>query len=527
MHLSKVLIPPLQDFRSQAGLYNLIKSQHDETRSRASSVRSSSRDLRSSPASPRFQCDLRLSPRKLKGKDFFSSDVWNDPASTSTFYSFVASLRKKIRDEVEQVAAAHHFIKTLRDCRRLVRCYTQNIDGLETRLGLCADLSRGKGSRGRFTRKSMEMPQSRASSLPGGIADGGCEVVQLHGDLRSMRCDLCRTICEFDRSRESVLLNGTAPECQFCHSQDRGRRNQGKRGTTVGSLRPNIVLYGEEHPSADAIGAITTHDLALSPDMLLILGTSLHVHGLKVLVREFAKAVHSGAGGKVVFVNLTKPPESVWKGIIDYWVAMDCDEWVKSLHHDRPDLWQIQRELDFKVKKNPSPAIRPNKAGSSPTKTKRKGAVNEGKKNNMASSTTTIAPPAAKTKQKRRRNAMVEIQINHQKENARPTKQNLKLKPPQKYIGPLAENPNAASAATPSARPRVKKKNRSPRRLETPVPSKCQLPTPPNSSPRGRNGSQHSSSRNKRSRSSSEDDNEKAWTPSKRAKTGPITICRD
>lgn len=526
---------PLQDFRSQTGLYNLIKSQHDRTGSRASSVRSNSRALRSSSVRPKFQCDLTLSPRKLKGKDFFSSDVWNDPTSTSTFYSFIASLRKKIRDEVEQVAAAHHFIKTLRDCRRLVRCYTQNIDGLETRLGLCAELDRGKGNRGRFARKSMELPRSRASSLPGGIADGGCEVVQLHGDLRSMRCELCRTICEFDQSRESLMLNGTAPECQFCHSQDRGRRDQGKRGTTIGSLRPNIVLYGEEHPSADAIGEITTHDLALCPDMLLILGTSLHVHGLKVLVKEFAKAVHSGAGGKVVFVNLTKPPESVWKGVIDYWVAMDCDEWIKSLHLDRPDLWQVQGELDFKVKKNPSPASRPNKAGSPPTKTDRKGASSEGKRknNNMTRTTKIIAPPA-NTKQKRPRNTMVEIQINHQKENTRPTKQNVKSSPPRKYIRPLAENPNAASAAAkPSPPPPRMMNNRStikttPRRLETPVPSKCQLPTPPNSSDRRGNGSQVSSPyRNKRSRSSSDDDNDKAITPSKRAKTHPVRICRD
>lgn len=527
--------PPLQDFRSQNGLYNLIKSQHDQTRSQASSVRSSSRLLRSSSASSRSQCDLTLSPRKLKGKDFFSSDVWNDPTSTSTFYSFIASLRKKIRDEVEQVATAHHFIKTLRDCRRLVRCYTQNIDGLETRLGLCADLHRGKGNRGRFARKSMEMPRSRASSLPGGIADGGCEVVQLHGDLRSMRCELCRTMCEFDQSRESLLLNGTAPECQFCQSQDRGRRNQGKRGTTIGSLRPNIVLYGEEHPSADAIGAITTHDLALCPDMLLILGTSLHVHGLKVLVREFAKAVHSGAGGKVVFVNLTKPPESVWKGIIDYWVAMDCDEWINTLHHDRPDLWQIQSELDFRVKKNQSPATRASKAGSPPTKADRKGASSEGKKNNLTRMTTTVAPPAAKIKQKRPRNTMVEIQINHQKENTRPVKQKLKLDTPRKYTRPLAENPNAAfAAANPSPSPRVMN-NRSttkppPPRLETPVPSKCQLPTPPNSSHRRRNGSQVSlSCRNKRSRSSSDDDdnNRNLRTPSKRAKTHQVRVCRD
>jgi len=58
--------------------------------------------------------------------------------------------------------------------------------------------------------------------------------------------------------------------------------------------------------------------------MLLILSTSIQVHGLKVLVREFAKAVHD-RGGKVVFMNFTKPPESVWADVLDFWVQWDCD----------------------------------------------------------------------------------------------------------------------------------------------------------------------------------------------------------
>jgi hypothetical protein len=107
----------------------------------------------------------------------------------------------------------------------------------------------------------------------------------------------------------------------------------------VGKLRPDIVLYGEEHPNAHLISPIVTHDLALYPDMLLILGTSLRVHGLKVMVREFAKTVHS-KGGKVAFVNFTKPSESSWGDIIDYWIQWDCDAWVADLQVRIPKLWQ-------------------------------------------------------------------------------------------------------------------------------------------------------------------------------------------
>ena len=195
----------------------------------------------------------------------------------------------------------------------------------------------------------MGLPRSLASLIPGGMADGGCEVVPLHGDLESLRCNICRAVCKWETGDPKAMLSdGKNLDCQSCLAADRDRRDRGKRGTSVGSLRPNIVLYGEEHPSADVIGTMTTHDLALAPDVLLILGTSLHVHGLKVLVKEFAKAVHARVGGKgtVVLVNLTKPAESMWKEVIDYWVPMECDAWVDSLRRHRPDLWHVQGELN-------------------------------------------------------------------------------------------------------------------------------------------------------------------------------------
>ena len=289
----------------------------------------------------------------VKGKDLFDSIIWNDPTSTSVFYTFIASLRQKIRAEVKATTPTHRFIRTLRDSQRLMRCYTQNIDGLEAREGLCNELERGKGSRTRFSKKSMALPKAPTRTLQGGDQDGGCEVVPLHGDLDVLRCTLCQKTCGWEGGREALLLNGKAPECMSCTLQDQGRRNRGKRGSKIGTLRPNIILYGEEHPAADAISAITTNDLSFGPDVLLILGTSLHVHGLKVLVKEFAKAVHARAGGKrkVIYVSLTKPSESVWRDVIDYWVAMDCDQWVAGMKRHRPDIWQIQTELKPQVTK--------------------------------------------------------------------------------------------------------------------------------------------------------------------------------
>ncbi|MCJ1463154.1 hypothetical protein MMC07_001759 [Pseudocyphellaria aurata] len=347
----------IPDFRSENGLYDLIQSQHEQASVCASATRCTIPRSQSPPSRFPGKAPLISATSNIKGKDLFSADVWNDPVSTSTFYSFIASLRKKIYDEVKQSSGTHRFIRTLRDSRRLVRCYTQNIDGLETREGLCADLDRGKGNRARFSKKTIKSANVPSSTLPGGKSDGGCEVVQLHGDLQRLRCSLCRTTCAWDEEgREGLLLDGKAPVCQMCHAQDQERRDRGKRGTKIGSLRPNIVLYGEENPSEDIIGAISTHDLRLAPDVLLILGTSLHVHGLKTLVKEFARAVHArpAAKGKVIFVNLTKPAESVWKGFIDYWISMDCDQWVSSLRRHRPDLWPVQTPLDLELLKTKS-----------------------------------------------------------------------------------------------------------------------------------------------------------------------------
>ncbi|KAL9128912.1 MAG: hypothetical protein Q9217_002502 [Psora testacea] len=340
----------IPDFRSEDGLYSLIQTQHKAASATEKAVMPETwLGLGESPPTISKPPCLPFVPSNIRGKDLFDAMILKDPASTSTFYKFMASLRKSIHEDVKQTTATHRFIRTLRDRKKLVRCYTQNIDGLEAREGLSTDLSWGKGTRTRFSKKSCETRR-----LPGGDMDGGCEVVQLHGDLKTLRCTLCQRICGWDPDTHSPrLLAGIAPNCQTCVATDQSRQDRGKRGTKVGTLRPNIVLYGEEHPSADAIGTIASHDLSMSPDLLLILGTSLHVHGLKVIVKEFAKSIHARAAGKgkVVFVNLSRPAESMWKDVIDYWVCLDCDDWVAKTRTSRPDVWQTQRQLEISIKK--------------------------------------------------------------------------------------------------------------------------------------------------------------------------------
>ena len=281
---------------------------------------------------------MRTSLPNLKGKDLFDSIIWSDALTTSIFYTFISSLRQKILTDVKNTTETHKFIKALRDAGRLVRNYTQNIDMLESREGLCTELERGTGNRTRFSQKFQR--EAQQTNGPGGATlDSGVEVVHLHGSLDKLRCGLCARSSSWDEEdRHQITLAGEAPDCPWCVANSAHREGKGRRSLAVGRLRPDIVLYGEEHPSAHLVAPLITHDLSLGPDVLLILGTSLRVHGLKVMVREFAKAVH-GKNGRVIFINQTKPPESIWGDVIDYWVAWDCDAWVQDLRKRREDIW--------------------------------------------------------------------------------------------------------------------------------------------------------------------------------------------
>ena len=354
--------------------------------SRRSSTSHSDLDdtFNSNPISSQTSLGGRSSLPNMKGKDLFDASIWADPLRTSVFYTFATSLRQKARECVP--TSSHHFISHLRNRGKLVRCYTQNIDRIEEKVGLSTSLEDGPGSRGRFSRRStanmsqlskmvdeanqdpdssqdmdasqMSSSQLEGSSTPGTEDEGrgvstktmkppklqpsrssGTECVLLHGSLECLRCFLCGRISSWDDSLENATLSGQQPECPHCIGATAAREERGKRALGVGKLRPDIVLYGEEHPNSHLISPIITHDLSLCPDLLLILGTSLRVHSLKVMVREFAKAIHD-RGGVVVFVNFTKPPESSWGDVIDYWVQWDCDTWVSDLQERVPKLWE-------------------------------------------------------------------------------------------------------------------------------------------------------------------------------------------
>lgn len=115
------------------------------------------------------------------------------------------------------------------------------------------------------------------------------------------------------------------------------------------------------------------------------MGTSLKVHGLKKLVKDFAKTIRENAPKtgtltskpkpRVIFVNKTAPG-SEWADVIDYHVVGETDVWVARVLEDwkknKPADWEIQQTLDgdtsmaspFKVAKPGAEATKKKKGNS-------------------------------------------------------------------------------------------------------------------------------------------------------------------
>ncbi|KAJ3408905.1 hypothetical protein HDV05_004692 [Chytridiales sp. JEL 0842] len=312
----------IPDFRSANGLYNLVKSRYPTA--------------------------------VLKGKDLFDATLFRDPVSTSVFYTFMAELKALV--DSANVTPTHEFVRKLEGWGKLMRCYTQNIDSIESRLALSTDLSNPKSVR----------------------------VVQLHGDLDHVTCTHCKTLFPFNTTHTTTFLTGTAPDCPSCISADDLRTSMGKRSVAIGTLRPNVVLYNEHHAQGQEIAELAASDVRKRPDLLIVMGTSLKVDGIRRLVKDLARAVHSLKNGTVVLVNRTELGKE-WDGVFDYFVKGDSDPVVEFLEREVAVLEETARVKTekaalklrlkeeqpsvasvFKAKKSGAPAVGKDVKGKKP-----------------------------------------------------------------------------------------------------------------------------------------------------------------
>lgn len=254
------------DFRSSTGLFSTLRSEHK---------------------------------LKASGKHLFDASVYQTDSSTSSFHDMVRSLSKLVSDA--RPTAFHQMLATLANEGRLMRLYTQNVDGIDTSL------------------------PPLVTSIPLSMKGPWPRTIQLHGGLEKMVCSKCRHLSDF----EAALFQGPLPPpCTACVETDKVRTDHaGKRSHGIGRLRPRIVLYNEHNPDEEAIGTVVSADLRTRPDALIVVGTSMKIPGVRRIVREMCGVIRGRKDGLTVWINHEPPP--LGKEFEDCWdliVKGSCDE---------------------------------------------------------------------------------------------------------------------------------------------------------------------------------------------------------
>ncbi|KAG5418563.1 HST3 [Candida metapsilosis] len=304
----------IPDFRSENGLYNMIKHKY---------------------------------PKQIvRGQDLFDINLFRDETSLEIFCTFMERLYHY--SLLAKPTESHKFLKHLKDKGKLLRCYTQNIDSLEQNVDLNLGINQSDFEKGQTSNNSAN-----------GSGSGGkfrqfwnsLDVVQLHGNLHKLSCTNCFAEFEWNNEYKDMFNQGINPECKNCYTKYQERLYSGKRMTGhIGLLRPDIVLYGENHRQSEILSQGLTNDLKSKPDLLIIMGTSLKVDGVKKLVKSLSKQIHE-RGGKVLFINKTSLSK-MWHQYIDYEILCDCDQFIRILKAEIPDLFLTQEQLDSKKLKN-------------------------------------------------------------------------------------------------------------------------------------------------------------------------------
>ncbi|TGJ83698.1 hypothetical protein E0Z10_g5061 [Xylaria hypoxylon] len=240
---------------------------------------------------------------KGSGKHLFDASVYKHDSTTSYFHTMVRDLSQLV--ENAKPTSFHHLLASLSKEGRLLRLYTQNVDGLDT---------------------SMEPLSTVVPLQPKGPWP---KAIQLHGGLEKMVCSKCNEISQFDAS----LFEGPqAPLCKGCEETDNVRTSHaGKRSHGIGRLRPRMVLYNEYNPDEEAIANVFRADLRARPDAVIVVGTSMKIPGVRNMVKDMCKVTRDRRDGVTAWINLDSEPSGAdLKNCWDIVVRGKCDD-VASL----------------------------------------------------------------------------------------------------------------------------------------------------------------------------------------------------
>jgi NAD-dependent histone deacetylase SIR2 len=273
---------------------------------------------------------------RSSGKDLFDASVYQDDQSTSSFHEMVRGLSTVTK--TAQPTAFHHLLATLAEEGRLLRLYTQNVDGIDTSLKPLA----------------TEIPLPKKGPWP--------KTIQLHGGLEKMVCSKCHQLSDL----EPGLFDGPIPpSCAKCEHTDSLRAISNMRSHGIGRLRPRMVLYNEHNPDDEAIGSVTHMDLKTRPDAVIVAGTTLKVPGVRRITREMCAVVRGRRDGMTVWIN--NDPEPIGKDLENCWdliVRGPCDEVarhaaMRKWYEPKEEAKEVTDEQVAKAKANAPQVVIP------------------------------------------------------------------------------------------------------------------------------------------------------------------------
>lgn len=150
---------------------------------------------------------------------------------------------------------SHFFFKVLQDKGILQRLYTQNIDGLDFKVGLDEN-----------------------------------KIVNIHGTLSKIRCEFCSTSYPEKKFIDQIKSN-------IKNIYDQNDKNAPQESSKIfcpncneAGIKPTTVLYGTKIP--DAVWEHIDEDFIEKADLLIIAGTSLTVSPACDFVRKVKPTVH-------------------------------------------------------------------------------------------------------------------------------------------------------------------------------------------------------------------------------------------
>lgn len=187
-------------------------------------------------------------------------------------YPFVALCRDMyLALNKAQPTLTHYFLKALENHNKLLRIYTQNIDGLDVRAGIS--------------------PR---------------KVIECHGHFRTASCSKCWKAAPIDSVLKAILEDGQVPICEACGNP----------------VKPDITFFGQALPAIFSDNIEPDTDKA---DLLLVFGTSLNVAPVSL--------IPSFVDPDIPRVLFNRDPVDMGnaKHQRDFFVEGDCDTNVRTV----------------------------------------------------------------------------------------------------------------------------------------------------------------------------------------------------